>query len=109
MQTPPTIECDDSRARRVILSRGRVRNQSPATGWRAADRRLASSVERASAIGDTDARRFAAHVHEVVGLDKRRAPLEAMEARIDAMTVDVGERSAMWLLAWSLRVRQTRR
>jgi hypothetical protein len=72
-------------------------------------RRRANSVERASAIGDTHARRFAAHVHEVVGLDKRRAPLEAIEARIDSMTVDVEEQSALWLLAWSLRARQTRR
>jgi hypothetical protein len=108
MQTTPTIESDDSSARRIVPKRVRVRHQSPAAGWRAADRRLASSVERASAIGDTDAR-FAAHVHEVVGLDKRRAPPEAIEARIDSMTVDVEEQSALWLLARSLRVRQTRR
>jgi hypothetical protein len=92
----------------VIPKRVRVRHQSPAAGWLAADWRLACSVERASAVGDTDAR-FAAHVHEVVGLDKRRAPAEAMEARIDSMIVDVEEQSALWLLARSLRARQTRR
>jgi hypothetical protein len=32
-----------------------------------------------------------------------------MKARIDSMTVDVEERSALWLFAWSLRARQTRR
>jgi|SRR5450755_4371410 len=109
MQTTPTIESDDSEARRVIPERVRVRDQGTATGWRPPDRRRASSVEGASAIGDTDASRFAAHVHEVVGLDKRRVPLQAIEACIDSMTVDVEQQSALWLLAWSLRARQTRR
>jgi hypothetical protein len=36
-------------------------------------------------------------------------PLQAIEACIDSMTVDVEEQSALWLLAWSLRARQTRR
>jgi hypothetical protein len=108
MQTTPTIESDGSPARRVIPKRVRVRNQSTATGWRPPNRRCrASSVEGASAIGDTDASRFAAHVHEVVGLDKRRAPLQAIEACIDSMTVDVEEQSGLWLLAWFLRARQT--
>jgi hypothetical protein len=109
MQTTPTIESDDSPARRVIPKRVRVHNQGTATGWRAADRRRASSVEAASAIGDTDASGFAAHVHEIVGLDKRRASLQAIDACIESMTVDVEERSALWRLAWSLRARQTRR
>jgi hypothetical protein len=109
MQTTPTVESDDSPAARVIPKRVRVRNQSTATGWRPSDRRRAGSVDGASAIGDTHARRFAAHVHEIVGLDKRRAPLEAIEACIDSMTVDVEEQSALWVLAWSLRARQARR
>lgn len=106
MQTTPTIDSDESPARWVIPKRVRVGGQSTATGWRRSDRRRAGSVERASAIGDTHASRFAAHVHDVVGLDKRSAPLEAIGACIDSMTVDVEEQSALWLLAWSLRARQ---
>ena len=108
MQTTPTIESDQSPAGWVIPKRVRVGKQSTATGWRPSERRRASSVEGASAIGDTHASRFAAHVHEVVGLDKRRAPLKAIGACIDSMTIDMEEQSALWLLVWSLRARQTR-
>lgn len=107
MHTTPAIESDRSPAGRVIPKRVRVSDQSTAKGWRRSERRRASPVEGAPAIGDAHASGFAARVHEVVRLDKRRAPLEAIGACIDSMTVDVGEQSALWLLAWSLRARQT--
>lgn len=46
---------------------------------------------------------FAAHVHEVVGLDERDAAMETVEGRIDSMTTNAEERSALWRLAASLR------
>lgn len=46
---------------------------------------------------------FAAHVHEVVGLDERDAAMETVGGRIDSMATNAEERSALWLLAASLR------
>jgi hypothetical protein len=46
---------------------------------------------------------FAAHVHEVVGLDQRDTALATVEGRIDSITTNAEERSALWLLAASLR------
>jgi hypothetical protein len=54
-------------------------------------------------VDDPRTSSFAAHVHEVVDLDKHGASLEAVEASIDSMPIDVEESSALWLLAWSLR------
>jgi hypothetical protein len=54
-------------------------------------------------VRDPHTSRFAAHVHEVVGLHEQDAPFEAVEECIDSLTVDMEEQSALWLLAWSLR------
>jgi hypothetical protein len=52
---------------------------------------------------DPQTSRFAARIHDVVDLDVRGAPFEAIESFIDSLSYDVEEQSALWLLAWSLR------
>jgi hypothetical protein len=65
-------------------------------------------ITKTAAIDGQHSSEFAAHVHEVVGLDTRRATLHAVEARIDSMTVEVEERSALWSLVRSLHEQHTR-
>jgi hypothetical protein len=53
-------------------------------------------------VRDPQTSRFAGHVDEVVDLDERGAPFEAVEAHIDSLTFDVVERFTLRLLAWHL-------
>jgi hypothetical protein len=69
------------------------------------DGRRASSAQGAPADGNPHTK-FAAHVHEVIGMNRRSATLPAIETRIESMTPDTEEQSALWLLAWSLREQQ---
>ena len=50
-----------------------------------------------------DARRFAAHVHEVVELHGDGASFATLETRVNSMAVADEQQSALWLLAFSLR------
>ena len=53
-------------------------------------------------MSDPRIERFAAHVHEVIDLDAHGASLATIERRVDAMSADDEEQSALWLLAFSL-------
>lgn len=82
MQSTSTLQSHQSPARQVMAKTAAVEGRHPS--------------------------KFAAHVHEVIGLDSRRATLHALEARIDSMTVEAEERSALQSLVRALHERHTR-